>query len=83
MPSINATFKNAYGESRAWDIQDIGIDPNLPKPVFSGYLDADASTDPIALHSGDGVYATALYKRSDGAANVVDNITDGTEVRME
>jgi anti-sigma regulatory factor (Ser/Thr protein kinase) len=83
MGQVNATFKNNYGDSRAWVIKDYGIDPNAPRVIFSDYLGPDDATAALGLYSSDGVYGKASYQRSDGAETMVDDITDGSEVRME
>jgi hypothetical protein len=83
MASIRATFRNTYGESRRWVIWDTARDPNSPPIVFDGYLDADGTTNALEIYSADGVYGRVLCQRSDGAPTVEDNITDGSEVRME
>lgn len=83
MASVKAVFRNTYGESRRWVIWDIGRDPNSPPVVFDGYLDPDAATDPLEIYSADGIYGKTQYQRSDGAATIEDNITDGSEVRMQ
>ena len=83
MASIHATFRNTYGESRRWIIWDTGRDPNSPPMIFDGYLDPDGATSPLAVYSADGTFGTVQYQRSDGAPTVGDNITDGSEVRME
>lgn len=82
MAEISATFTNNYGESRQWAIWDTGIDPNSPKLLFNDYLAPGASTAQN-LYSADGIYGSARYQRSDGAAQVVDSITDGSQVSME
>jgi len=71
------------GDSRAWVIKDYGIDPNAPRVIFSDYLGPDDATAALGLYSSDGVYGKASYQRSDGAETMVDDITDGSEVRME
>ncbi len=81
MPNISATFVNNYGDSRQWAIWDTGIDPNSPKLLFNDYLAPDASTQ-LSLYSGDGIYGSAQYQRSDGAPTLVDNITDQSQVSM-
>ncbi len=81
MSDINVTFTNNYGESRHFQIWDVGRDPNQPPEVFDGYLDENQTTDWIALH-GDGSYGRVMYKRSDGAATTLD-VTDGNNVDMD
>jgi hypothetical protein len=83
MASINAVFSNDYGESRRWVIVDSGRDPIDPPILFSDYLDPDQTTQSLQLYSADGVYGQVTYQRSDGAATVADNITDGATVSME
>jgi hypothetical protein len=79
MSDINVTFTNNYGESRHYGIADLGRDPNSPPRVFDGYLDANQTTDPIVIHSSGRIE----YQRSDGPVQVVDNIHDGDNVKME
>lgn len=80
MPTISATFKNDYSESRRWVIQDIGIDQDNPKTIFDDYLEPNAVTDPLSLYN-DGFNSVALYKRSDGSPTRVD-VRDGDQVSM-
>ncbi len=82
MANISATFVNNYSDSRQWAIWDTGIDPNSPKLLFNDYLAAGASTQQ-SLYSADGIYGSAQYQRSDGPVQVVDNITDQSQVSME
>ncbi len=83
MAQINATFKSSYSDSRAWVIKDYGIDPNSPRIIFNDYLGPGDVTAPLSLYSIDGVYGQASYQRSDGAEQMVDSITDGSEISME
>ena len=83
MATIGATFRNDYGSSRQWVIWDVGRDPNSPPVIFNNYLEPGQSTDLLSLYSSDGVYAAALYQRSDGAPTNVDSITDNSQVSME
>ncbi len=82
MPTITATFKNNYGESKLWTILDLGRDPSAPSQVFRDYLEPDQVTDPLTLYSADGVYGLAGYQRSDGQLQRVD-VSDQSEVDME
>jgi hypothetical protein len=81
MANITATFVNGYGDSRQWAIWDTGIDPNSPKLLFNDYLAPGDSTQQ-SLYSADGIYGSARYQRSDGAPQVVDSITDQSQVSM-
>ena len=81
MADIWATFENGYGESRRYVIVDQGRDPNSPPVIFDGYLDPDAKTDWLALYA-DGSYGRVVYQRSDGGQQVVDSITNESNVRM-
>jgi hypothetical protein len=81
MPDISATFRNDYGASRRFVIIDTGRDPNSPPVIFDGYLEPGQSTA-LTLYS-DGWHGNVSYQRSDGAVNIVDNITDGSVVSME
>jgi hypothetical protein len=83
MPTINASFRNDYSQSRLWTIVDTARDPNSPPVLFNDYLDPGASTAALALYSADGVYGQVTYQRSDGAPTVADSITDGSVVSME
>ncbi len=83
MPTINATFSNDYGQSRRWTILDTARDPNSPPVLFDDYLDPGATTAPLALYSGDGIYGQVLYQRRDGAPTTAASITDGSVVSME
>jgi hypothetical protein len=83
MPDINATFTNNYGDSRQYAIWDLGRDPNSPPVIFNDYLDANQSTNPLAVHSNDFGETRVMYQRSDGPQQVVDNISDGDNVSME
>jgi hypothetical protein len=83
MADVNATFCNNYSESRLYVIYDIKRDPNAPLEIFRGYLEPNQCTNTLSLYTGDDLWGEALYMRSDGAQNVVDNITDGTTVSME
>ena len=83
MANISASFKNDYGDSRRWVIVDTGRDPNSPPTLFDDYLDPGAATPSLQLYSADGTYGQVTYQRSDGAATVADDITDGTTVSME
>jgi hypothetical protein len=82
MPSINATFCNNYGESRAWVIKDYACDPNVPKIIYNDYLDAGACTDSQSLCSNDGSSGRISYQRSDGPEQMVD-VSNGDQVQME
>jgi hypothetical protein len=82
MATMQVTFTNNNSESHACLISDVGIDPNVPKQLFSGYLDAGASTDQLTLYS-DGTYGHAAYQLSGHAIQDVPDITDGTNVAME
>ncbi len=83
MANINATFCNNYSESRLYVIWDLKRDPNAPPELFRGYLEPNQCTDSLSLYTGDDVWATVAYQRSDGAQNIVDSITDGSTVPME
>ena len=83
MPDITVTFTNKYCESRRYGIWDLGRDPNSPPQIFDGYLDTNQSTDPLGVHSSDFGETRVMYQRSDGAQQVVDNLSDGGNVSME
>jgi hypothetical protein len=83
VPDINVTFTNDYGESRHYGIWDLGRDPNSPPQIFDGYLDIHQSTNPLAVHSTDFGETRVMYQRSDGPQQVVDNLSDGSNVSME
>jgi len=83
MPTITATFRSNYSESRKWVIVDAGRDPNAPPVIFDGYLEPDQTTAAISIYSADGVYGVVNYQRSDGPIQVVDDVTDGADVRMD
>jgi hypothetical protein len=82
MSEISATFKNNYSESRHWVIVDSGRDPNSPPVIFDGYLAPNEVTSPLSLFSDDGIYGKVFYQRSDGPQQVVDSITEGSQVSM-
>ena len=82
MPDIKVTFTNGYGDSRHYDVWDLGRDPNMPPVIFDGYLDVNQSTDPLAVHADDFGAAKIMYQRSDGPQQVVD-VSDGQNVSME
>jgi len=81
MANIMATFVSNYSDSRQWAIWDRGIDPNSPRPLFNDYLAPGESTQQT-LYSADGIYGFAQYQRSDGPLQLVDNITDGSQVSI-
>jgi anti-sigma regulatory factor (Ser/Thr protein kinase) len=83
MSEINITCSSNYSESRLWVIWDKGIDPNAPRQIFSGYLDPDGVTGPLGVYSADGIYGSIVYKRSDGPTEVVDDVTDGSQIAMD
>jgi hypothetical protein len=83
MPDIHVTFTNGYGESRQYQIWDLGRDPNAPPQIYSGYLDTNQSTDPLAVHSNDFGESRVAYQRSDGPQQVVDSLSEGDNVRMD
>ena len=83
MSDISATFKSNYSESRHWSIVDQGRDPNLPPVIFDGYLAPNEVTSPLTIYSEDGIYGKIAYQRSDGAVQIVDTVTDGSEVPMD
>ena len=83
MSEINATFKSNYSESRRWVIVDTGRDPNSPPVIFDGYLDPNGLTSALPLYSADGIYGKVIYQRSDGPQQVVDSITDGSQISMD
>lgn len=82
MANIYAQFKNNYSESRKWVIIDLGRDPNAPPVVFNDYLDPNGVTDALQIYSSDGTWGKVQYQRSDGPAQVVDDVTDGSTVSM-
>ncbi len=82
MAEIHVSFSNRFGESRLWTIWDVGRDPNVPPVVFSNYLGAHESTDPLPLYSDDGAYGKAWYQRSDGPVMHIE-VADGAFVDME
>ena len=82
MATMQVTFTNNTSESHACSIVDVGIDPNVPRQLFSDYLDAGASTNPLELYS-DGTYGHAAYQLSSHAVQDVPDITEGTNVAME
>jgi hypothetical protein len=83
MPEISATFKSTYSESRRWIIWDQGRDPNSPPTIFDGYLGSDDVTGSLTIYSADGTYGKIAYQRSDGPVEIVDDVTDGSQVSME
>ena len=83
MPDIHVTFTNNYGESRLYQIWDLGRDPNAPPEIFNGYLDKDQSTDALAVHSNDFGETRILYQRSDGPQQVIDGFSEGDNIKME
>ena len=82
MAEITGTFRNTCGASRRWVIFDLDRDPNSPPIVFNDFLDADQSTDPLTLHSGDGLFGRIQYQRSDGAPQMAD-VGNNDEIRMQ
>lgn len=82
MADISVAFENTYGESRQYAIWDMGRDPNSPPVIFNDYLAPGQVTSTLPLYASDGIYGRALYQRSDGPQQVVDSITDGSNVRM-
>jgi hypothetical protein len=79
---VKVTFKNTFGQSRYWWIEDIRIDPNKTKPVFEGYLDDTEETTVTLRADSGGSFAMARYKRSDGNWTTEQNIKEGDTVKM-
>ena len=81
MPRLNACFKNDSGAYAYFVIADLG-DPNVPKQVFSDYLDYGQVTPALLFYVSDSdVWGHAQYTRSGGATQLLD-ITDGGQYDM-
>ena len=77
---IKVTFQNNYGEgTKQWQIVDQVCSGNA---IWSGYLTYGDSTPELDICSDDGIYGKVIYQREDGAPTVVDNIQEGSIVRM-
>lgn len=79
---ISVTFKNNYGDSRYWWIQDLKRDPNVPYEVFQGYLDDQQTITRTLLGDSTGNNGQVRYKRSDGPWYTQSNISGGNTVNM-
>ena len=79
---MKVKFKNNFGQSRYWWIEDLKIDPNMPKEVFKGYLDDEETTEVTLLGTAQGSFGEARYKRSDGVWTLQSNIRNGDRVDM-
>ncbi|QEE29674.1 hypothetical protein FTW19_17785 [Terriglobus albidus] len=82
MPTLRATFRSNYGESRLWTIVDQGRDPNSPPVIFNGYLEPNQPTEALEVYTDDGLYGKIAYQRSDGPMQVNVSVTDGSETAI-
>lgn len=62
---------------------DRGRDPNAPSLIFDGCLAPNEATSKLGLYSSDGIYGQAAYQRSDGPVQIVDLITNGSQISMD